>query len=120
MSTTQTGAYEKQLRKLRRRLLDEVDRLDDEVLEHARSACDLSDVASHLADRASDDFDTTIKIENSERDLLVQVEAALIRIDEGAYGFCQNCGVEIPHARLDALPYAEHCVPCEERRERNR
>jgi DnaK suppressor protein len=45
------------------------------------------------------------------------VEAALRRMGQGTYGECQECGQAISPARLAALPHAETCRPCQERRE---
>lgn len=44
--------------------------------------------------------------------ILAMVEEALVRIDEGKYGKCDDCGGAIPVARLDALPYTKLCVDC--------
>jgi DnaK suppressor protein len=46
--------------------------------------------------------------------LLREVEAALARVDNGTYGFCQRCSAPIAARRLDAVPWAKHCVPCAE------
>jgi RNA polymerase-binding protein DksA len=43
---------------------------------------------------------------------LVLVEAALARIDAGTFGKCTRCGKPIAPERLDALPWAEHCIEC--------
>lgn len=43
---------------------------------------------------------------------LVRIEAALKRIDEGEYGFCENCGEEIAAKRLEIDPAANLCVRC--------
>lgn len=40
------------------------------------------------------------------------IEAALVRIDEGEYGFCVKCGKEISEERLDVLPYTPFCRHC--------
>lgn len=48
-------------------------------------------------------------------DTLERVEAALQRLDEGVYGRCTRCGENISPERLAALPYAEHCMACEEK-----
>jgi RNA polymerase-binding protein DksA len=45
---------------------------------------------------------------------LEQVKAALARIDEGKYGKCTQCGKQISPERLEILPYAEHCIDCQE------
>lgn len=49
---------------------------------------------------------------------LRQVDAALGRIEEGTYGFCMDCGQDIPAARLQATPSAERCILCQTARER--
>jgi RNA polymerase-binding transcription factor DksA len=46
-----------------------------------------------------------------------QLAEALERVREGAYGICQGCGRRIPRRRLQAVPTATLCVPCQEGRE---
>jgi DnaK suppressor protein len=48
---------------------------------------------------------------------LEKVETALAHLDEGRYGYCYECGEEIPERRLRALPFAVRCTSCEEVRE---
>jgi len=43
---------------------------------------------------------------------LVEIDQALLRVDDGSYGFCVGCTKPIPTERLLAIPYASHCVPC--------
>jgi RNA polymerase-binding transcription factor DksA len=40
------------------------------------------------------------------------IDAALRRLDDGTYGRCDGCGAAIPADRLEAIPWAPHCVPC--------
>lgn len=50
-----------------------------------------------------------------ERRLMVRmIEAALARIQQGVFGVCAACGDEITPRRLDALPWAEYCLRCQE------
>jgi RNA polymerase-binding transcription factor len=44
---------------------------------------------------------------------LAQVEAALARLDNGTFGQCIRCGRQIVPARLEALPWAAHCIDCQ-------
>ncbi|MCD2497267.1 TraR/DksA family transcriptional regulator [Microbacterium nymphoidis] len=44
-----------------------------------------------------------------------EIAAAQARLAEGRYGICIDCGREIPHGRLDVLPFALRCVPCAEK-----
>lgn len=48
---------------------------------------------------------------------LGKINEALVRLDEGAYGYCFECGEEINEMRLRALPFAVRCKACEEARE---
>lgn len=50
------------------------------------------------------------------RALLADVTRALDKFDEGSYGVCDRCGVEIPPERLEILPWAVLCVRCAEHR----
>ena len=70
------------------------------------------DEAENASDVYEQDF-AFITME-SEEELLHQVEAALRRIREGSYGTCDECQASIPKARLEALPFAELCVKCQE------
>lgn len=44
---------------------------------------------------------------------LAQVDAAVARLDDGTYGRCIRCGRDIPPERLEALPWAAHCIECQ-------
>jgi RNA polymerase-binding protein DksA len=46
--------------------------------------------------------------------LLRELEAALARVDEGSFGVCQGCGEPISERRLEAVPWASFCIPCQE------
>lgn len=50
----------------------------------------------------------------NSRTLLGQVRAALRRLDDGTYGYCQRCGKPIGARRLEALPYALYDIQCQE------
>ncbi len=67
-----------------------------------------------MAELGTDNFEQelTLDLLGNEKEVLVQIEAALKRIEDGSYGKCEECGKEIPRARLDAVPYASLCVRC--------
>ncbi len=50
----------------------------------------------------------------AERRLLQLVDEARTRIENGEYGFCANCGNAVQVKRLDAIPWARHCIQCQE------
>jgi DnaK suppressor protein len=77
-------------------------------------------------DRASMESDRNfiLRIRDRERKLIVKIEEALRRLDEGKYGTCEACGENIGTARLKARPVTTLCIDCksdqevEERRNR--
>ena len=66
---------------------------------------------------SSDDLDTALVQMKSET--LARVELALRRLEDGTYGDCAECGRPIPTPRLQALPFAVRCAPCEGAREKS-
>jgi DnaK suppressor protein len=66
----------------------------------------------HLADSASETFLRELDggLEENADHLLVEIEAALERIEGGTYGVCVTCGKPIASERLEAVPYAARCI----------
>jgi RNA polymerase-binding protein DksA len=86
---------------------------DDEVEELAATS------DNHLAETATATLGREIDFtlgENSGQ-VLVDIDAALKRIDDGTYGTCVGCGNEIPLGRLEAHPTASLCIDCKRRAE---
>lgn len=76
--------------------------------------------ANHMADYGSDNYEqefTLGLIENDEQ-AVNQINEALIRIDNGQYGSCQQCAQTIPLLRLEAIPWTPYCVQCQAMAER--
>lgn len=73
-----------------------------------------------IADRASSESDRAIELRarDRQRKLIAKIEAALARIDDGAYGYCIETGEPISLRRLDARPIATLSVEAQERHER--
>jgi DnaK suppressor protein len=105
---------------LRRRLEDQRIRLLEEIKQFRISGGDNLGYGNHQADDATDAFEQAKELsllQNSER-VLAQVEAALLRFEQGIYGVCVRCGEPIDPARLKALPYASLCMDCQQHAER--
>ena len=73
-----------------------------------------------LADRASEETDRALELRTRDRSrkLVSKIEAALRRIDEGEYGYCEITGEPISLKRLDARPIATMTLEAQERHER--
>jgi RNA polymerase-binding protein DksA len=74
----------------------------------------------HLADSASETYMRELDggLEENAGHLLVEIDAALARIDAGTYGLCSVCGREIGQERLEAIPYATLCIEHKRAQER--
>lgn len=73
------------------------------------------DVADDCCDNSS--AEAILSVYSHSRLQLYKVEAALGRIASGEFGFCVTCGNEIGLKRLRALPWASHCIACQQRSE---
>lgn len=59
-----------------------------------------------------------MSMSTNDRQLLDSIDAALSRIDDGEYGKCINCGDPVSEKRLEAVPWARHCIRCQDLIER--
>ena len=96
----------------------------DEILVESRETLETLQADSHnhpdYADRASSETDRSIELRarDRQRKLISKIEAALKRLDEGTYGFCEEIGEPISLKRLDARPIATLSIEAQERHER--
>jgi DnaK suppressor protein len=83
-------------------------------------AAQVTDSAQDIVDRASSSYQKEFLFarSNNDRQFLRMVEHALTNISEGIYGECEQCGNEINQRRLEAVPWARHCIACQEKAER--
>ncbi|WP_048648770.1 RNA polymerase-binding protein DksA [Nitratireductor soli] len=99
-------------------------RWKNDILKEARETLDAlqQENANHpdLADRASSETDRAIELRarDRQRKLISKIDAALLRIEEGTYGYCEETGEPISLKRLDARPIATLSIEAQERHER--
>jgi DnaK suppressor protein len=119
MKKTEAREFKTMLVGLRARLRGDVTAMADAALRKTRSEAsgDLSSMPIHMADVGTDAFEQEFTLSLMEHDgsALEQIEAALVRIEDGIYGVCIECESKIPKARLQVLPHTPHCVKCAEK-----
>ena len=78
------------------------------------------DGAEDLIDKANNAYNREflLLLSGNERAILQQIEDALLRLDNGSFGSCENCKESIAAERLRALPWALYCVDCQDLFER--
>ena len=112
MSTGQLEHFEQILSAWKQELMQEVDRTVHHMQDEAANFPDPSDRATQESE-----FGLELRTRDRERKLLRKISSALIRIEEGSYGFCEETGEEIGLKRLEARPVATLCLEAQERRE---
>jgi RNA polymerase-binding protein DksA len=115
VSAIDTAVYRKRLEEEKARLLHAVGFLErenpgsisEELGELAEGGTDnhLGDTATAMYDRELDEG-----LEEGARETLVEIDAALQRIEDGTYGICEGCGKPIGAERLSAIPWARLCI----------
>ena len=95
-----------------------------EILRESKSTIEVlqeeSDKLPDAADRASSETDRSIELRarDRQRKLITKIDAALRRIEDGSYGYCEETGEPIGIKRLDARPIATLSIEAQERHER--
>jgi len=121
MKAEEVAQFKKLLLSLRERLVGKVDVMQGETLKKSRqdASGDLSNVPIHMADVGTDNYERDIMIEliqNGEEGVR-NIDTALEKIEEGAFGVCELCAKKINKDRLKAVPYAKLCIDCQREEE---
>ena len=93
-----------------------------ELYEHDVQAGKQStdDNSDDFADRANNSYNRELmfSLSDNERQMLLYIEDAYQRLEEGSYGTCIHCTQPIGLPRLKALPWARYCIACQELEEK--
>ena len=119
-SDDETFMNERQRVYFRRKLLQWKDEILRESRETLAALQTENENHADIADRASSETDRAIELRarDRQRKLISKIDAALARIDEGTYGFCEETGEPISLKRLAARPIATLSIEAQERHER--
>ena len=88
-------------------LMQEVDHTVSHMQEEVTHVSDLNDRATQ-----EEEFRAELSARDRERKLIKKIDESLQALDEGEYGYCEACGVEIGIRRLEARPTATLCIDC--------
>ena len=105
-------------------LLKGIEHIANDTLKPSQrdAAGDLSAYSLHMADVASDNYERefSLSLADAEQKVLNRINAALEKIDGNTFGLCELCEKKITKERLKIVPYAELCVPCQEKQEKKK
>jgi DnaK suppressor protein len=112
MSSGQLKHFKEILLAWKRELMEEVDRTVHHMQDEASNFPDPNDRATQESE-----FGLELRTRDRERKLLKKIAAAIERIEDGSYGYCEETGEEIGLKRLEARPVATLSIEAQERRE---
>ena len=112
MTQKEINHYRRTLKTLRAELLRHLPSREGILVEQASDAIDQTQSAA--------DRELTIDTLNMHMARLRAIDAALARLDEGAYGICLECEEPINPRRLNAVPWAGYCIACQQERDAHR
>jgi DnaK suppressor protein len=111
----------RRVRVFRDKLLDRRDSLVGQVQQAELYSRERdSEATQDPADMAANAYtkELLVSMSDNDRQLLNLIDEALIRMDDSGYGKCIRCGQALPEKRLEAVPWARHCVRCQDLHER--
>lgn len=113
MNPRHTEYFRRKLTDWRQSILDETNLTIEGMQEGTRNIPDVADRASEETDRALE-----LRTRDRQRKVISKIDAALRRIEEGEFGYCDDTGEPISLKRLDARPIATLSLEAQERHER--
>lgn len=114
--------YKKLINKRKSEIMYDINHISEDTLKKSLkdASGDISGYAFHMADVATDNYDRefSLGIASNERKLIYELDDAVKRIEDGTFGFCEDCKSLIAKTRLKAIPYARLCLNCQQKREK--
>jgi DnaK suppressor protein len=107
MNDKQVEHFQNILNGWKRQLMEEVDRTLHHMQDEAANFPDPNDRATQESE-----FTLELRTRDRERKLIKKIDESLATLDNGDYGFCETCGIEIGIRRLEARPTATLCIDC--------
>lgn len=117
---TSTEMTPQQIELLKQRLLDERQKILEKGASHFEVAVGLESSLADEMDQAARDQELgmLLRLADNERQLVLEIDAALARVEDGSYGLCEGSGEPIGFRRLETRPWARYSVGYKEQLER--
>lgn len=110
----------KDIEKLQKKLVEKKQEISSELSEiYNESKTVESGIAQDVGDKAESSYtkEFLLSLTETERIQLLMIDDALKRIQKGGYGYCQKCGKKIDLKRLNAIPWTQYCIQCQQKEE---
>lgn len=117
MNKQQTETFQKQLQAERQALVQQLSRLRGGDVDRSEASREHFGLVEDSHAQATTDRELEFAMDEHETAAIRAIDVALTRIENGTYGECADCGIDIPLERLQASPQSLCCIKCQEKRE---
>ena len=110
----------KRIELYKKRLLERKQQLQETVSKTEQDGREADEeVAPDISDKATNSYtkEFLFKQSNDDHFILQLIDEALERLDHKEFGTCVACGGDVQYKRLEAVPWARHCIECQEKQE---
>ena len=116
MATLTQGLTKAQIKKLKATLLDKAAEIQGNLDSSRAGRALIGEQTSNLEDLPVQSHEEWIFLNRNSIDvmLLREIQDALDRVEDNSYGMCMECDEDISKKRLEAIPWARHCIACQE------
>jgi RNA polymerase-binding protein DksA len=118
LSKAELNEYKNKLLALKEEIFNQIKEISEDTLHKSQTDA-TGENSAYTLDAASDNYDRefNFRLVSSDRELLLEIDAALKKIESGDYGVCVMCDKNIGRTRLSVIPYVTHCRQCKEQLE---
>lgn len=123
LTKKEVQAFREKIIAERSRVIMEIGRIEESINDSSQSSeASKKSYSNHLADLGTDFMETekNFYYASQEGHYLRSLDEALVRIERGEYGKCEDCGELIGMKRLEAVPGARKCISCKSISEKNK
>lgn len=121
LTKKELAEFKQSLLVIREKIVSNLEHLEKDSLNKSQrdASGDLSGYSFHMADVATDSFDTEVHLgmASNIQHMLNEIDDALHRIEDGTYGFCEKYDIPIKKERLKVMPYTRYCIKAQEEEE---
>jgi DnaK suppressor protein len=119
LTEKQLDKYRQLLLEKRREIMGSVESIEQNIFQ---GGGELSSMPVHLADIGSDNFEQefSLGLMAEEKKILVEIDHALSRVEDGSYGICEGLGTPIEQPRLEAIPWTRYSLEYAKKVEKGR
>lgn len=113
------GLRKEKVEGFKKLLLTRRDEVQKQISKTTHEYVEKDEMLADAVDQAAaeTDLNMAMQMKNRDREIIVQIDEALRRLEAGSFGECESCGEDIAEARIKAFPFTTLCIDCKSQQE---